>query len=123
MAFDYEGFIHEFATSFYLKSTNKNDFTKQLVALSETPMAYEDNDLLDYALTFLPLEDFYKKAEEKYAKDKTWSEQDYALQECVYWFKHSFFLWVNNPLCDICGVSLAQVHRICTDTNQSIFYL
>lgn len=65
------------------KATAKSSFTRMMVQLSREPLQYEDNDLLDYALTKIPIEQFYEAASEKSEADDTWDEQDYVAQEMV----------------------------------------
>lgn len=74
---------HKIATQIYAENTLKNPFAKSMMGLSESPMAYEDNDLLDLAMSRIPLETIYQAAEEKFSKDPSWGEQDYCIQELV----------------------------------------
>jgi hypothetical protein len=85
--------------------SNEQDrkFLSTLRGVSNTVFMYEDDDLLDYALEILPLEDLYAKAEKREAEDSSWGLQDYLVMELLRWFKQDFFKWVNHPKCSKCG--------------------
>lgn len=85
------------------KSPQEKQFIASLHDSSKVPLKYEDQDLLDYGMSFIPFERLYQKAEEDFAKDDSFGEQDYVAKELVKWFKHDFFTWVNQPPCDVCG--------------------
>lgn len=74
---------HRVATQFYIGRSGKNPFTASLVSLSREPLAYEDGDLLDLALSKIPLEQLFTEAEKNHKKDPSWGEQDYTIQELV----------------------------------------
>lgn len=73
------------------KSMAKSQFTQMLVKLSKEPLQYEDNDLLDFAMTKIPVDQFYQAADKKHQEDDSWSEQDYVIQEMV---KYDFFFFL-----------------------------
>lgn len=77
-------------------------FLSTLRGVSNTVFVYEDNDLLDYALEVLPLEELYSKAEIRETEDSSWGLQDYLVMELLRWFKQDFFKWVNHPKCSKC---------------------
>lgn len=80
---DPQSLSKKIATIIYVDQTAKSPFAKQLASLSESPMAYENDELLDLALTRIPLDQIYGAAEEKFKKDPTWGEHDYCIQELV----------------------------------------
>lgn len=85
------------------KSPQEKQFIASLHHSSKVPLQYEDQELLDYGMDFIPFERLYQKAEKDFAKDDSFGEQDYVAKELVKWFKHDFFTWVNQPSCDFCG--------------------
>lgn len=71
------------ADKFHINAAIKKPFSKTLQSLSETPLAYENSDLLDYAMTVIPLERLYSKADEDFKADPSFGEQDYVIKELL----------------------------------------
>ncbi|CAN6624121.1 peptide-N(4)-(N-acetyl-beta-glucosaminyl)asparagine amidase [Trichomonascus vanleenenianus] len=86
----------------YVSHKSPSPFAGQLERLSETPLAYENGDLLDRALEVMPLERLFGESDRRAAEDATWGSQDYLVMELLKWFKHDFFTWVNSPQCPQC---------------------
>ncbi|KAK9483317.1 hypothetical protein V1527DRAFT_413542 [Lipomyces starkeyi] len=84
-------------------------FSRELHDLSRTPLAFEDQTLLDEALETLPLERLYSEAEHAAENDKSWSMQDHLIQALLKWFRNDFFTWVNVPGCTNCGGETAAI--------------
>lgn len=72
------------ADQFHLNTASKKPaFASTLESLSATPLVYEDSDLLDYAMTVVPLERLYSKADEDHNADPSFGEQDYVIKEML----------------------------------------
>ncbi|KAK9451101.1 uncharacterized protein V1518DRAFT_370363 [Limtongia smithiae] len=78
-------------------------FVDILCKTAEQPLVYEDSDLLDYALTQMPLEQLYAEAEAASEQDTEWGTQDHLIRAMLKWFKKDFFVWVgSDPPCPQC---------------------
>ncbi|KAK9471516.1 uncharacterized protein V1510DRAFT_426775 [Dipodascopsis tothii] len=82
---------------------NNSAFAGLLRRLSQTPLGYEDGELLDECLEILPLDRFYSEAEANAQNDESWGLQDHVVRSMMKWFKEEFFEWVNAPKCSVCS--------------------
>ncbi|OMP88524.1 Protein png1 [Diplodia seriata] len=90
-------------------------FKKMLRHLSDRPLQWNQPDLLDHALTCVPLETLHREAEKEFqalrmdaatylpVRPPILGFQDCVIRALLRWFKRSFFSWVDNPTCSRCG--------------------
>ncbi|KAL1915148.1 uncharacterized protein VTP21DRAFT_7629 [Calcarisporiella thermophila] len=78
---------------------HREAFLNQLRDRSKRVLKYEDRELLDEVIGYIPLDELYTEAE----RDDSLSLEDAVVKRLVLWF-HGFFKWVNCPQCD-CGGS------------------
>lgn len=89
-------------------------FRDRLMSLSGTPLKWEDSDLLDEALKFLPLQRINNEAQDEadlYAVEAAsieghfkpyWGYQDCMIRALMGWFARDFFKFIGNPECSRC---------------------
>ncbi|KAF9632948.1 Transglutaminase-like protein [Lasiodiplodia theobromae] len=89
-------------------------FKDLLWSLSSRPFQWNNPDLLDEALSQLPLEILHRQAEKEFevvhadakahspARRPILGFEDCVIKALLRWFKRSFFQWVDNPTCSIC---------------------
>ncbi|CAL1285885.1 unnamed protein product [Larinioides sclopetarius] len=68
---------------------------------------WEDESLLQYAVTLIPVDELRVKATLKYSsipESDSIDIDDLLLLELLEWFKGSFFKWMDAPKCGSCGV-------------------
>ncbi|OJD30390.1 pngase family [Diplodia corticola] len=90
-------------------------FRKFMRSLSENPLRWNNPDLLDKALAYVPLDVLHRQAESECealridaksyspARRPILGFQDCVIRALLRWFKRSFFAWVDNPTCSCCG--------------------
>ena len=78
---------------------------QEIVRRAEHVFLYEDKNLQAQALAVIPVEGLTAKANAKMGSvnNNKFSLQDFLLLELLYWFKSSFFSWVDCPKCESCG--------------------
>lgn len=101
---DIQNLIKSIIEKVHFRTPEETQFIATIKRVAKEPLAYENESLIDYALThIIPLERLYSKAAKDAKEDDSYGEQDYVVRELVKWFKHDFFTWVNAPKCDECG--------------------
>lgn len=104
---------------------NHSNFFAQLNSTLQVVLLNEDPILQQEALKLIPLTELQGKAKEKYSMLKNHSTsieisiQDCLLIELLFWFKFSFFSWVDTLKCEQCGNYCAQ-DGIFTPTNEEL---
>lgn len=88
-------------------------FLERVASHFRAVLRYEDKELQSKALALIPLEDFEMAAESNMRKlqkaiksgltsKKEVDIQEFILMELLFWFKSSFFSWVDTPQCVLC---------------------
>ncbi|KAG0193962.1 Peptide-N(4)-(N-acetyl-beta- glucosaminyl)asparagine amidase [Apophysomyces sp. BC1034] len=66
-------------------------------------LRYEDAALLERTLDLIPLHQLYEEAERNLEEKQDQSLGDEVVRRLLHWFKHEFFTWVDQAMCDYCG--------------------
>ncbi|CAO3688411.1 unnamed protein product [Umbelopsis vinacea] len=113
MELEHEKFVRHLAaqlTNDNLTPVSNNSFEQQLARESARVLIYEDRELLDLALEYLPLGQLYEDAETDLEKYADWGLEDVVIIKLLEWFK-SFFSWVDQPACQFCLSKTTAVGR------------
>ncbi|KAH8554245.1 hypothetical protein BGW37DRAFT_483980 [Umbelopsis sp. PMI_123] len=89
---------------------SNNVFEQQLARESNRVLVYEDRELLDLALEYVPLAQLYEDAETDLEQYPDWGLEDIVIIKLLAWFK-SFFLWVDQPPCQFCSSPTTAIGR------------
>ncbi|KAI8381270.1 uncharacterized protein BYT42DRAFT_565911 [Radiomyces spectabilis] len=95
-----------------------NQFLSEIRKHSEGVLRYENQALLDKAMDCIPLQRLYDEAETESYEDDLDSR---VIRRLLHWFKHEFFTWVDQPLCDHCGGQTRYVMHT-TPTAEDLQY-
>ncbi|XP_055701462.1 peptide-N(4)-(N-acetyl-beta-glucosaminyl)asparagine amidase isoform X2 [Phlebotomus papatasi] len=93
---------------------SSNQFLRELENRANLVMSYEDEDLQEFGRQCIPLEKLKLQTQEKLRqiqkaiKSNSWKEPepnylDLFLVEFTEWFNTSFFTWINQIPCKVCG--------------------
>ncbi|KAL8293567.1 hypothetical protein RQP46_000268 [Phenoliferia psychrophenolica] len=76
---------------------NARGMLARIESLDRDMDKYEDPELLDFALSLLPLQDLYDQAEQLLASPSgsALSHTDALVKSLATWFKSSFFTWID----------------------------
>lgn len=93
------------ALGFDQRSREAAEMMGRLQSGRSTRMAYEATGLKNKALATIPLAALHARAMAAGGDPQRnpLHFQDALLRELLAWFKHEFFVWVNNPPCERCG--------------------
>ncbi|KAI8085906.1 uncharacterized protein B0P05DRAFT_26758 [Gilbertella persicaria] len=96
-------------------------FLNQLEANGRVVFKYQDRDLLDKALEYIPLQRLYDEAE-AILEQTEGSLEDVVIQRLLHWFKHEFFSWVNNAPCDYCSSTQTKSNGLTQPSQEDLRY-
>ncbi|KAI8583489.1 hypothetical protein K450DRAFT_169480 [Umbelopsis ramanniana AG] len=89
---------------------SNNAFERQLAKESKRVLVYEDRDLLDLALEYVPIAQLYDDAEIDLEQYPDWGLEDVVIIKLLAWFKN-FFSWVDQPACQFCSSPTIAIGR------------
>ncbi|KAJ2958582.1 hypothetical protein NQZ79_g5848 [Umbelopsis isabellina] len=107
-----ERFIRRLATQLAearLVPVSDNNLERQIARESNRVLIYEERELLDLALEYVPLAQLYEEAENGLDNYPDWGLEDIVIIKLLEWFK-SFFSWVDQPPCEYCSVIPYVLH-------------
>ncbi|KAL0079589.1 hypothetical protein F4703DRAFT_1875474 [Phycomyces blakesleeanus] len=79
-----------------------NPFLNVLWRRSQQSLVYNDSEIMELALEYIPLQTLYEKAEEAAEEIEDTTVDDELVRSMMHWFKTEFFSWVDQPPCDHC---------------------
>ncbi|KAI8340153.1 hypothetical protein BC941DRAFT_419556 [Chlamydoabsidia padenii] len=98
-------------------SPSSHYFLREIKSNSDLVRSYEQPTLLEQAMEVIPLQDLYEKAETKCIDPDHQDLDDQIIQQLLHWFKHDFFHWVDEPLCELCLISTKQIGQAQTNAE------
>jgi len=94
-----------------IRTRNQRTFYQRLKSSAVHVHVYEDPKMIQYCLSKIPLDRLSKEAKEK-SRASTVDQKDCLLLLLLNWFKSEFFVWMNQPNCDICNAPTQGIGNV-----------
>ncbi|KAI9009402.1 hypothetical protein CLU79DRAFT_775013 [Phycomyces nitens] len=85
-----------------------NHFIESLWHRSQRSLVYDDSEIMELALEYIPLQTLYEHAEKAADENDDTTVDDELVKSMMHWFKTEFFTWVDQPACNYCQGSTTK---------------